>query len=126
MVGALIALHAAGIACKCQHSGTYSKPEMMQPPGVQAVLPCIACPCFKSASRNMELGLTPQLLQVLAPAARQQQEQQAKQQPPQAPAAPPAAPPAQPQTAVRTQEPDPVLLYKLERVERQVGSRHGS
>ena len=67
------------------------------------------------------LASHPKLLQVLAQAARQQQEQQAKQQPPQAPSATPAVPPAQTQTVVRPQEPDPVLLYKLERVERQVG-----
>lgn len=70
---------------------------------------------------TQHLASSPQLLQVLAQAARQQQEQQAKQQPPQAPAASPAVPPAQTQTMLRTQEPDPVLLYKLERVERQVG-----
>ena len=72
------------------------------------------------------LASHPKLLQVLAQAARQQQEQQAKQQPPQAPSVPPAGPPAQTLMAVRPPEPDAMLLYKLERVERQVGPQHGS
>ena len=127
-MGALIALHAAGHLLQAS-----ALREVYQ---IQNRVVVISAAPWRAGSAALRLlpllqgcfteHLTLNLLQVLAQAARQQQEQQAKQPPPPAPAAPPAAPPAQPQTVVHTQEPDPVLLYKLERVERQVGPQHGS